>query len=146
MKVLCSIALASLLVIAPAAAQIGTPGFTVKSILENQREIRTETERRSGAYTRFGESALSQMHSAQDRIFHLLEGVQAIEQLNDEQQVQLVNAIEEVKAVIANNEDSRLECWREPKTGTTMREKRCATVAERARIRMESQDWKNETD
>lgn len=82
------------------------------------------------------------MHRAQDRIFQMLDGVNEIDQLDADRQAELFNAIEEVKAVIAQNEDDRQVCRREHKLGTTMKQTVCATVAERRAITEGAQDWK----
>lgn len=125
------------LICANAPANVGKIG----QILQQQREIRAESEKATGAYARFEPSALERMHSAQDRIFHLLDGVSTIEQLDRTRQAELFNAIEEVKAVLAQNQDNKQVCWREHKLGTTLRQTRCATLAERRLIRQGAQDW-----
>ena len=123
-----------------ASANVGRVG----QILQQQREIRAESERATGAYARFGHSALDKMQRAQDRIFKLLDGVDSLEQLDREQQAELFNALEEVKAVLAENDNDRQICQRERKTGSTLRHTRCATVAERARILEDARTWKGE--
>jgi hypothetical protein len=110
-------------------------------ILEQQREIRDQTESSTGAYARFGSEALDRMHGAQEQIFELLDGVTTVEQLPPEQQAELFNALEEVKTVISQNEDNKQKCWRERKLGTTMRETRCATMAELRAVKQDSQSW-----
>ncbi|MFD0739860.1 hypothetical protein ACFQZQ_11255 [Lysobacter koreensis] len=124
-----------------ATANVGKIG----QILQQQREIRDASEHSTGAYARFGAEALGRMHAAQDRIFELLDGVSAVEQLNRDQQAELFNALEEVKAVIADNQANKQVCWREHKLGTTLRQTRCATVAERAQAREESRQWHGDT-
>jgi hypothetical protein len=113
----------------------------IGQILEQQREIREASEASTGAYARFDRAELKRMHGAQDRVFQLLDGVSDIGQLNDDRQVELFNALEEVKTVITENEDSRQVCWRERKLGTTLRHTRCATVAEIKEIREGGRDW-----
>lgn len=129
------------LVSASAIANVGKVG----QILQQQREIRDESEHSTGAYARFGGEALGRMHSAQDRIFKLLDGVSAVEQLNRDQQAELFNALEEVKAVITANESNKQQCWRESKLGTTLKQTRCATVAEREQVRQGARDWHSDT-
>ena len=124
-----------------AIANVGKVG----QILLQQREIRDESEHSTGAYARFGGETLGRMHAAQDRIFELLDGVSSVEQLNREQQADLFNALEEVKAIITENESNKQECWRESKLGTTLKQTRCATVAEREQIRQGARDWHSDT-
>lgn len=120
-----------------ASANVGRLG----QILQEQREIRAESERSTGAYARFGHGALDRMQRAQDRIFRLLDGVDSLEQLDGNQQAELFNSLEEVKAVLTENERDRQICRRERKTGTTLRQTRCATVAERDRIAEGARQW-----
>ena len=120
-----------------ASANVGR----IDQIVQEQREIRAESERPTGAYARFGHSALDKMQRAQDRIFELLDGVQTLEQLDRQEQVELFNSLEEVKAVLAENDRDRQICRRERKTGTTLRETRCATVAERENLTKDAREW-----
>ncbi|RDZ26783.1 hypothetical protein [Lysobacter silvisoli] len=124
-----------------AVANVGRLG----QILQEQREIRAETERPTGAYARFDRNQIDKMQRAQDRIFRLLDGVDQVEQLDREKQVELFNSLEEVKAVLAANENDRQICRRERKTGTTLREVRCATVGERTKLTNEARDWKGDS-
>ena len=114
----------------------------VTAIVQQQREIREQSEVSTGSYVRFERSELVRMHRAQDRIFKLTEGVNDISQLDPARQAELFNAIEEVKAVIAQNEDDRQVCEREHKVGTTIKTTVCATIAERRGIREGARDWK----
>ncbi|KAB8192511.1 hypothetical protein [Marilutibacter maris] len=113
----------------------------VGQILKQQHEIRRESEVSTGEYARFGSRALGRMHSAQDRIFDLLDDVSTVDQLGPDQKVELFNALEEVKAVISENEDNRQECWRERKVGTTLRTTRCATIAEMRAVREDTRSY-----
>lgn len=116
----------------------------LSAILQQQREIREQSEVATGSYVRFEQAELNRMHRAQDRIFQLLDGVSDIKELDPERQAELFNAIEEVKSVIAHNEKDRQICTREHKLGTTMKQTVCATVAERRAIREGGRDWKGE--
>lgn len=115
-------------------------------ILEQQRDIRENLEKSDGAYARFQPVARERLSDAQDQVFALLAGVSSIEQLHPEQRKDLFNALEEIKAVIAANEDDRQDCRRTAKLGTHMRITRCATVAERRQLRQGAQDWQGEAD
>ena len=130
-----------------ALAMVSTLAFAsankVGQILEQQREIREQTEKSTGDYARFDPKALEQIEAAQDQVFTLLDGVSSVDQLPPDQQTQLFNALEEVKAVLADNEDDRQQCWREHKLGTTMKETRCATVAELRAVQQDTRDYLN---
>jgi len=127
------------------AASANFSATDTNRILNEQKEIRRESEQPMGKYSRFDDQAQARLHKAQDVIFKILADGKALEQLNKEQQVDLLNAVEEVKAVIAGNEQDKLECWRERKIGTTLKVTRCETVAQRARIMEESREWKSDT-
>lgn len=116
----------------------------VAMILQQQREIRAESEHSTGAYARFGADTLDRMHSAQDQVFRLLDGKATVAQLRPDEQVGLFNALDEIKAIIADNDRNRQKCWREHKLGSTMKVTRCATLAELEQVRRGAQDWKLE--
>lgn len=132
--------MALILISSSTFANVGRVG----QILQQQREIREQSEKSTGAYARFGSSTLERMHDAQDRIFRLLEGVSTVEQLDPAGKAELFNALEEVKAILAENERNRQECWRESKLGTTLKVTRCATIAEREQIRSDAREWKGD--
>jgi TolA-binding protein len=116
----------------------------VVQILLQQREIRSQSESSTGAYSRFDREELDRMHAAQDRIFSLLDGVSSLDQLSASEQVEVFNSIEVVKAVISGNEADRQKCWREHKLGSTIPKTRCATIAEIQQISEGAQQWKGE--
>lgn len=113
-----------------------------RRILAEQKDIRAESEQPLGKYSRFNDAARARLHRAQDVIFAILSEGKALEQLSKDQQVDLMNAVEEVKAVLAENENDKLECWRERKTGSNMKVTMCETVAQREQIRLDAKAWK----
>jgi hypothetical protein len=130
------------LLLVPLLASASFTATDTRRILAEQKDIRAESEQPMGKYSRFNDAARTRLHRAQDTIFAILSEGKALEQLRKDQQVELMNAIEEVKAVLAENENDKLECWRERKTGTTMKVTRCETVAQRERIMKDAQAWK----
>lgn len=130
------------LLLVPLLASASFTATDTRRILTEQKDIRAESEQPMGKYSRFNDAARARLHRAQDTIFAILSEDKALEQLRKDQQVELMNAIEEVKAVLAENENDKLECWRERKTGTTMKVTRCETVAQRERIMKDAQAWK----
>jgi len=127
-KLLLGIALLGVTTIA--AANFGTPP-NAGEIMREQRAIRDQAESSTGKYSRFKPEAMVRLTKAQERVFRLLDGKQSVDHLNMHQKVELFNALEEVKAVLNDNEQDRLICHRERKVGTTIKETRCATVAQR---------------
>lgn len=118
-------------------------GTDARQILLEQRQILEEVEKPTGKYSRFNDHAQRTLKAAQARIFALLDGGSTLEQLGKDEQVELLNSIEEIKAIIANNQKDKLECWRERKLGTTLKVTRCETVATRERLREEARLWKS---
>jgi hypothetical protein len=106
-----------------------------------QQEIRKESERATGRYSRFDPAELQRLHRAQDEVFRLLNGVSELSQLNAGQQSELFNALETVKAVLSQNDGDRQVCWREKRLGSQRLETHCATIAERSQIRQGARDW-----
>jgi hypothetical protein len=115
-----------------AAANFGSPP-TAGEIMREQRAIREQTEG-TGKYSRFKPEAMVRLTKAQEKVFRLLDGNQSVDHLDMNQKVELFNALEEVKAVLNDNDQDRLICRRESKVGTTIKETRCATVAQRKEL------------
>ena len=109
-----------------------------------QQEIRKQTEVSTGKYVRFEEAQLQKLRTAQDRVFELLAGVNDLEQLNPSQQVELFNALETIKAVIAANDADRQVCRREKRLGSQRFETLCSTVREQEQLREGARDFKGE--
>lgn len=128
----------------PAGASFTAKGTDTRQILAEQRQIHDEIESPRGKYSRFNDRAQARLRNAQQRIFELLDGGRTLEQLDKQEQVELLNAVEEVKAVLANNEGDKLECWREAKLGSGMKVTRCETVAMRERLREEARMFKGD--
>lgn len=147
MKLAVPFALAALMLAAalPAGAAFTAMGTDTRQILAEQKQIRDEIDSPRGKYSRFDDRAQAKLRKAQERIFELLDGGRTLEQLNKDEQVDLLNAVEEVKAVLADNRKDQLECWREPKLGSGMKVTRCETVATRERLREEARLFKGDT-
>lgn len=136
--------LALALVLSTASVFAADMPQSASGILQAQRELRTKLDNPTGEYSRFPTDAVARMKQAQDRIFRLLDGVTSVDQLDDAKKADLSSALDEVKAVLADNAGSRLVCRREARMGTNITEKRCETIADReARARQSQQDVSN---
>lgn len=133
----CLVAVVGLCIAFGAAAQTEK----VSRILAQQLQIQEQVESSTGSYSRFDRDARKRIEQAQRRVFALLDGVTDVEQLNAQDRADLFNALEEVKAVITNNDEDRQECWRERKLGSMRQITRCATVAERREAREGGRAW-----
>jgi hypothetical protein len=136
-----TLAIAVLLAFAAGPAFAADDGVddTVPEILNTQHMLRTKLDQPSGEYSRFSQSDLSRMRRAQDKVFRMLDGVSSLDELNVGQRTELSNALDEIKATLASNSDSRLICRRERRIGTNLVEKRCETMAEREARARDSQ-------
>lgn len=134
--------MASGLLALPLAAIAAFGTTDVRQILSEQREIRQQVEQPLGKYSRFNDQAQGRLRRAQDVIFRILAEDKSLEQLNGEQQAKLLTAVEEVKAILANNDKDKLQCWRERKTGSNMKVTMCETVAQRERTREDARTWR----
>lgn len=109
---------------------------TVPEILQTQHAIRAKLDAPTGDYARLDRTAVQTIETAQDKIFNMLSGVTSLDQLSMGQKVELSNALDQVKATLAANENARVICHVEARIGTHLTERRCETVAgreERAR-------------
>jgi hypothetical protein len=138
--------LLSVVLLAMVSTAIANPASktNVREILREQRGIQEQVEDPTGKYSRFRPEATAQLTRAQGRIFSLLADADSLDHLDTNQRVELFNAIEEVRAIITDNEADRLICVRSMKIGTKLRETRCATVAERRSARDGAKDWHGE--
>jgi hypothetical protein len=116
--------------IASAAEPVEQPQ-TVAEILQFQHALRDKLDRPSGEYSRFDEGQITRMKRAQDNVFHLLSGVNSLDELDENKKIEVSNSLDQVKAILLANEGNRLICYRERKTGTNLLTKRCETYAER---------------
>ena len=131
---LCGIALVSAtgacLAAADTAPAANAPQ-SVAEILQVQHALRAKLEAHDGEYSKFDDSSVRRMEAAQDQVFHMLNGVSSLSQLTPDQKINLSNALDQVKATLLANEDNRVICHRERKTGTNLLERHCETVAQR---------------
>ncbi len=128
-SILCGVLLAS---VGGACLATGNDGATtVPEILQMQHALRAKLDNPKGEYSRFDTAAIRTMEGAQDTVFHMLDGVTSISQLNPGQRVELSNALDQVKATLLAQEGSRMICHIERKTGSNMAQRHCETVAQR---------------
>ncbi|GAA4857812.1 hypothetical protein GCM10023332_06990 [Luteimonas vadosa] len=127
----------SLVMLGMASAAMASFGTSqdARQILREQRQIQEQVEDPLGKYSRFSPEATARLNAVQARIFNLLGGASTVDHLDKNQKVALFNALQEVQAILADNEDDRLVCTRGHKLGSTIKETRCATVAQRRELR-----------
>ncbi|NUS39630.1 MAG: hypothetical protein HOQ02_11495 [Lysobacter sp.] len=132
---LASFALVALLALPLAGARAGDADAgnaqTPAQILQTQHALRDQLDKPDGEYSHFSKDAVARIRQEQDAVFHMLDGVGSLDQLNREQQTHLSNALDHIRALLAGSEGSRLVCHRERRTGSNMIERRCQTMDER---------------
>lgn len=125
---------------ASVSASFGPPP-NPREILREQRAIEAQTEGATGTYSRFKPEARERLTRAQQKVYRLLDGANDVNHLNQTQKVDLFNALQEVQSILEDNEKDRLICKRERKVGTTIRQTRCATVAQREELEKGAREW-----
>lgn len=104
---------------------------TVAEILQVQKDLRSKLDNPTGEYSRYSQEDITRMRRAQDNVFSMLNGVDSLDQLNENQKTRLSNSLDEIKAILVADRGDRLICYRERRTGTNLVEKRCETAAQR---------------
>ena len=134
----CGVLLASL-ASGPAHAGQQSPA-SVAEILQVQHALRAKLDA-PGAVAPFDKGAVQKIETAQDHVFHLLDGVTSLDQLNDQQKVELSNSLQTIQATVLAQEGSRVICHVETKTGTHLTTRRCESVADRDRNAAEARKY-----
>jgi hypothetical protein len=111
-------------------------------ILEQQREVASmlDGDGIDGLTTREN----NRVRKAQQEVFAVTEGKSRLDDLSIDDKVRLENALEQINALVKNTRlasDDQNVCWRERKSGTTIKVTRCGTQAERDRIREGARAW-----
>jgi hypothetical protein len=113
---------------------------SVPEILQVQHALRAKLDA-PGGVANFDKGAVQQIETAQDQVFHLLDGVSSLDQLNDQQKVDLSNSLQLIQATVLAQEGSRVICHVERKTGTHLATRRCESVADRERNAAETSKY-----
>lgn len=138
-KLGCGVLLAGL-AIGPGVAGQQTAA-SVPEILQVQHALRAKLDTPGGDYAHLDKAALRQIETNQDRVFQLLDGVNSLDQLNDQQKVDLSNSLQQIQATLFAQESTRVVCHVERKTGTHLTSRRCETVADRDRNAADAQKY-----
>ena len=115
----------------PLAVSAQPVSDTVQSILHTQHALRDRIDQRGGEYSRYSDAALDTIRKEQDRVFAILGNKSSLDQLNYGEKMDLSNALDAIKATLADNADSRLICHPERQTGSNLIKRVCLTAGER---------------
>lgn len=111
-----------------------------KAILAQQQEIRAEVASGEGRFEKMAQDDKDRLAVHQAVVQRLLADVTHTTELSAAQQLDVLNALEAISALLNKAEDERLVCERVKKTGSHMSTTVCMTVAERRVRREQEQD------
>lgn len=121
----------SLLLMAPLSyASVDRGVLQFESIRSQQSEIRAAVEARNGRYKEMPANTRGELLAKQQHLFHLMEGKQSTQDLNEEQKTEVFNALEWIEAAINGADDERMVCERRPVLGSNRKERVCRTAAQ----------------
>ncbi|MBL8297016.1 MAG: hypothetical protein JNN30_01605 [Rhodanobacteraceae bacterium] len=87
----------------------------------------------------------SRVNTRLDEIASLLATAASVDDLSRESKAQLVEAQEDVNAILTKKDGRRLICQQVAPTGSNRTQKQCATFAERERQRRDARDFLRQT-
>lgn len=133
---LCLAATLSFSVVADDAIVIeGTP----QSLRAAQDALQRDLAAKKGDYAHLTDDEKQAILRKQRMVYSLIEGRTTFDGMREDEKVRLVNAVEEVRALVAKAEDSRMVCERVKVIGSNRPQNKCMTVAERRRLRERAQ-------
>lgn len=118
-------------------------GNKLSDILDQQRALATQLDEGGTSGLTIRQKNL--IRKAQKEVFAITDGKTSLDQLSMDDKVRLENALERINAEVkggglaATNEQN--VCWRERKTGSTVKVTRCGTEAERREAREGARDF-----
>ena len=108
----------------------GSDNFDAATIRAQQAQLRSDAEARRGAFKDIGESERAELSRQQDIVERLTRDVNRTTELREAQQVELLNALEHISAIVNRAEDERLVCRRHRPIGSNRPTTTCRTVAQ----------------
>ncbi len=118
---------------APAGATTADP---LQAIVQQQRELKADLD--GGGIEGLTTRQSNLIRKAQGDVFAVTEGKHRMDELSLDDKVRLENALERINAQVAGTrqaQEAQEVCWREAKTGSTVKVTRCGTQAERDQAR-----------
>lgn len=124
-----ALACTALLAMASAAVSADEPARSA-DILAQQQTIRAEMKAKRERYASMPRSAQKSVMADQDKLKDLLEGKSDVSELASADQAEVRRLIARIDATIANNQDERVVCTQEARTGSNYLTRVCRTPAE----------------
>lgn len=138
MKLLLAIAM---LLPAGALRAADNPG-ALAIILDQQHTLQSDLD--AGKTNGMTPRQLGVVRKAQKEVFALTDGKTSLDELSIDDKVRLENALERINAEVKGGrvaKDDQNVCWRERKSGSSMKVTRCGTQAERDQARQGAREW-----
>lgn len=108
----------------------GSDNFDAATIRAQQAQLKSDAEARRGPFKDISESERAELSRQQDIVDRLTRDVNRTTELREAQQVELLNALEHISAIVNRAEDERLVCRRHRPTGSNRPTTTCRTVAQ----------------
>lgn len=136
----CALALLSLII---AGMAMAAEPDRLQVILEEQHALTASLDRGQGVD--LTPRQVNAIRRAQKEVFAVTEGKAALDSLSIEEKIRLENALEQINAQVkggghAANSVQEV-CWRERKSGSSLKTTRCGTQAERDQARQDARGW-----
>lgn len=123
-------ALSLLLVPSLSFASVDRGVLQFESIRSQQSEIRAAVQAANGRYKDMPTHTRGELLAKQRQLFHLMEGKQSTQDLNEDQKTEVFNALEWIEAAINSADDERMVCERRQVLGSNRKERVCRTAAQ----------------
>ena len=123
--------------VAASATCAAAERFTVQTrdVVAQQQTIRADLEAPSGRYAQMPAAKRQQVLADQDRLLRLLDGTTSTADLPEGRKTEVFNLIESITTALnADDDDDRMVCTREARTGSNFMTRVCRSAAQ---IRLE---------
>ena len=115
---------------------------SLQILLDQQRELQADVD--DGGINGLTTRQNNAIRKAQKEVFAVTEGKTKLDELSMDEKIRLENALERINAEVGNSRvasDNQQVCWREAKSGSTVKVTRCGTQLERDQIREGARAW-----
>lgn len=118
----------ALLATGASASDVPDAQRDVRGIRTQQADIRRDVLAETPRYAHLDAASRTALRGLQDRVDGLLTDVDSTADLPERRQIELFNALESISALVNQEPDGRVECWRERPVGTMQAQTRCSTA------------------
>jgi hypothetical protein len=136
---LAALCLACVLSVSAVASDAIVITWTPETLRTTQDALKRDLLAKKSDYSHLSEDEKQTILRKQAPIYGFIEGRSSFEHLNEDEKRRLANAIEEVRALVAKADDSRMICERVRVIGSNRPQNKCLTVGDRRRMREKAQ-------